>query len=128
MFEHVFEVRRDESVVHRHDHGADGGGGVEGLEELVRVGRDYGDAVALADAGVEQGVGLLIDARVELGPGEAGGAVDHGFRGAIELGCAANKVVDQQRDFHGGLQSGNPDNPKLSPLSHPSVAISCKIA
>ena len=100
VFEHVLEVGRDQAVVHRHDDRADGGGGVEGLEELVRVGGDDADAVAFADSGVEQRVGLLIDAGVELGPGEALVAVDDGLGGSVELRCSAQKIVDQQRDFH----------------------------
>ena len=100
VLEHVLEVGRDQAVVHRHDDRANRGGGVEGFEELVRVGRDDADAVALADPGVEQGVRLLIDASVELGPGEALVAIDDGLGGSVELRCAAQKIVDQQRDFH----------------------------
>ena len=83
------------------DHGADGGGGVEGFEELVAVGRDDRDAVALAEAHRGEGVGLLVDALAELAPGEAELAVDDSFGIGEELGRAAQKIVDEQRDFHG---------------------------
>ena len=89
VLEHVLEVGRDQAVVHWHDDRADGGGGVEGLEELVRIGRDDADSVAFADSGVEQGVGLLVDSGVELGPGEALVAVDDGLGGSVELRCSA---------------------------------------
>ena len=100
VLQHVLEVGRDQPVVHRHDDRADRGGRVEGLQELVRVGRDDADAVAFADPGGEQGVCLLIDADVELGPGEALVAVDDGLGRAVELGGASQKIIDQQRDFH----------------------------
>ena len=94
MFQHVLEVRWDQSIVHRHDHRADRGGRIEGLEELVRVGRDHGNAVAFTDPGAAQRVRLLIDPRVELRPGQAQIAVDDCLSRSVELGGAAQEIVD----------------------------------
>ena len=100
VLEDVLEVGGDQAVVDRDDHGADRGGGVEGLEELVAVGRDDRHAVALADAHRGERVGLLVDPLAELPPGEAPVAVDDGFGLGEQLGRAAQKIVDEQRDFH----------------------------
>ena len=101
VLEDVLEVGGDQAVVDWDDHGADGGGGVEGFEELVAVGGDDRDAVALAEAHCDEGVGLLVDALAELAPGETELAVDDGLGVGEELGRAAQKIVDEQRDFHG---------------------------
>ena len=102
VLEDVFEVGGDQAVVDRDDHSADRGGGVEGFEELVAVGGDDRDAVALAEAHRGEGVGLLVDPLAEFSPGEASLAVDDGFGLGEQLGRAAQKIVDEQRDFHPG--------------------------
>ena len=79
VLKHVLEVGRDQAIVHRHDDRADRRCRVERLKELVRVGRDDADAVAFANPGVQQRVRLLVDAGVELRPGETQVAVDDGL-------------------------------------------------
>jgi hypothetical protein len=66
----------------------------------MRVGAEDADAVALLDAEVEEGVRELVGALLELAVGEAAVAIDHGGLVGIELGGAAQKIVDKQRNFH----------------------------
>ena len=98
--QHVLEVRRDQAVVDRHDAGPDRGRRVQHLQELVAVGAEDRDPIALADAERQQRVRQLVHPRAELGVGEAQLPVDHGLLPRIELDGPAQKIVDDQRDFH----------------------------
>src|SRR5581483_8041357 len=95
-------VGRGEAVVERHEDGADLGDAVVALEEEVGVRAEDADAVALADAEREKGVGELVHARLEVAVGVAAGAVDDGGLVGVELGSAAEEVGDEERHFHGG--------------------------
>ena len=77
MREGVAEVVGDEAVVEGHEHGPDERGSVERFEEVVAVGAEDADAVALAHAQPRQRVGEAAAAGRELGVGEAPPAVHH---------------------------------------------------
>ena len=96
----VLVVGGDEAEVERHEDGADLGHRVVALEEEVRVGAEQADAVAGHDAEREQGVGDLVDALLEVAVGEAAGAVDYRGLVGIKLGGSAEKIIDEERDFH----------------------------
>ena len=88
-------VLRDESIIQRHQDGADSAGGVETLQKKMRIGTQDAHPVALADAPRKQGVGELVDALLVLPVGESELAVDdRGFAG-IKAGRARQKVVYQ---------------------------------
>ena len=101
VVDHVDEVFRGEPVVHRHEHGAELRHRVERLELRVRVRRDRGDPVALADAERLQGARPAVAAVEELLVGEPEVAVDDGLARAVQAAGAAGELKRGQRRFHG---------------------------
>ena len=101
VVDHVDEVFRGEPVVHRHEHRAELRHRVERLELRVRVRRDRGDPVALADAERLQGARPAVAAVEELLVGEPEVAVDDGLARAVQAAGAAGELKRGQRRFHG---------------------------
>ena len=96
----VGEVVGDEAVVDRHEHRAELRHGVERFELRVGVGRDVGDAIALAHAQALQRRGPAVAAVEELRVGEAQIAVDDGLAASVELAGAAHELQRGQWGFH----------------------------
>ena len=97
-------VGGNQAVVEGDEDGADLGDAVVALHEVMRVGAEDADAVARLDAEGEERVPELVDALLELAVGEAVRAIDDSRLVRIELGRAAQEIVDEQRYFHGGLR------------------------
>src|SRR5208283_2853152 len=99
----VVEVLGREPVIHRYDDGAPLRDRVELLEMLVRVGRDGGDAIALADPELRERGGPPIAALAELGIRQANVAVYDCFAPGMQLARAAREVQGRQRRLHASL-------------------------
>ncbi len=106
VLDQIGEIIRSEAVVDRHEHGADLGRGVEGLEHRVRVRRDDRDAIAGAHAHGLQRRRPAIAALEELCIGQPQRPVDHGLPMRIQLARAAREIERRERQFHGGYPTG----------------------
>jgi len=96
----VPEFIRLQPEVDRHQHGADLRDRVEGLELSVRVGRDTGDPITLADAQTLKRRGPAVAAGQELAVREPQIAVDDRFPIRIEPPRPASELDGRQWCFH----------------------------
>ena len=96
----VFVVAGHQAVVERHKDGANLSDAVVAFEEIVRVRAEDADAVALLHAEAREGVRELVHACLELAVGDAQIAIDDRRLIRVELGRAAQEVVDEQWYFH----------------------------
>ena len=97
----VLVVGGGQAEVERHKNGADLCDAVVALEEEVRVGAEDAHPIAGLHAERAQRVRELVHPCAELRIRESPIAVDDGSLRRIEADGAAQKVVDQQRYFHG---------------------------
>src|SRR5208283_4286503 len=100
---HVDEVLGREPVIHRYDDRTPLWDRVELLEMLVRVGRDGGDAIAVADPELREGGGPPIAPLAELGIGQANVAIYDCFAPGMQLARAASEVKGRKRRLHASL-------------------------
>ena len=96
----VGEVVGGEAVVDGDEDRAELRDRVEGFELGMGVGRDVGDAIALAHAHALQRRGPAVAAVAELLVGEAQIAVDDGLAASVELAGAAHEIQRGQWGFH----------------------------
>src|SRR5579859_7737140 len=96
----VAEVVGDQSIIERHEHGADLRYRVERLELRVDVGGDVGDAIAFPDARALQPSRPSIAAIPELRVGEAKAPVDERGTIRVQPPGAPEELERRQRYFH----------------------------
>src|SRR5579884_1634606 len=100
MLNNIGKIFSDEAIVDRNEHRSDLGNGVEGLKLSMRIGRDVGDAIALANAQTLEHGGPAITALAKLGIRQAQSFIDHSLAVRIQTPGATQELKRGQGCFH----------------------------
>src|ERR1041385_6482380 len=97
----ISEVVRGQTIIDRHQHGANLRHCIKRFELRVSIRRDVSHAISLPNAEFQQTRRPAITAMQKLLVRESELAIDDGFAPAVELARAASKVQWSKRRFHG---------------------------